>query len=43
VAQVYAAVRREIAPLVADRPMGEEIERVMAGIRAGRFDPAATP
>ena len=43
VAQVYAAVRREIEPLVADRPMGEEIERVMAGIRAGRFDPAGAP
>jgi histidine ammonia-lyase len=37
VAQVYAALRREISPLVADRPMGEEIERVTAGIRAGRF------
>ena len=39
VAQVYETVRREVPPLEADRSMGEEIERVAAGIRAGRFDP----
>jgi histidine ammonia-lyase len=39
VAQIYAAIRREIVPLEMDRPMGEDIERVAAGIRLGRFDP----
>ncbi|MGH7614533.1 MAG: aromatic amino acid lyase, partial [Gemmatimonadales bacterium] len=42
VAQTYAAVRREIAPLEVDRPMGEDIEQVTAGIRVGRFDPGAS-
>jgi histidine ammonia-lyase len=39
VARTYAAVRREVPPLDRDRPMSEEIERVAAGVRGGRFDP----
>src|SRR5438445_9577073 len=35
----YAALRREIPALDEDRPMGAEIERVAAGVRAGRFEP----
>ena len=41
VARVYAAIRRMVEPLVADRPMGTEIERVAAGLTAGAFDPGA--
>jgi len=36
---VYAAVRHDSASLTADRPLTEDIERVAAGIRAGRFSP----
>lgn len=39
VARVYSALRREVPPLEGDRPMQDDIERVAAGIRAGRFDP----
>ena len=38
VARVYAAVRRMAEPLAADRPMGDEIERVAAGLKAGAFE-----
>ncbi len=43
VARIYEAVRRFAAPLVADRPMGEEIERVALGIQAGEFAPEVKP
>lgn len=39
VRRAYAALRRESPALDADRPLGEDIERVAAGIRAGRFEP----
>ena len=39
VARTYAAVRAEVTALDEDRPMSAEIERVAAGVRAGRFDP----
>src|SRR3989441_3478355 len=39
VARTYAAVRAEVPALEEDRPMSAEIERVAAGVRAGRFDP----
>src|SRR5437660_1553090 len=39
VARVYAAVRHDSASLTADRPLTADIERVAAGIRAGRFSP----
>jgi len=39
VARVYAAVRHDSASLTADRPLTTDIERVAAGIRAGRFSP----
>ncbi len=41
VARVHAAVRKIAEPLVADRPMAEEIERAAVGIRAGDFEPQA--
>ncbi|MGH7537966.1 MAG: histidine ammonia-lyase [Gemmatimonadales bacterium] len=41
VARIYDVIRREVPPLEADRPMGAEIERVAAGVQAGRFDPEA--
>lgn len=37
VARIHEAVRRFAPPLVADRAMGEEIERVALGIQAGEF------
>ena len=43
VARTYNAVRRIAPPLVADRSMAEEIERVAAAIRAGEYDPEAVP
>jgi len=39
VGRVYKAVRREVPPLEGDRPLSGEIERIAAGVRAGRFDP----
>lgn len=39
VRRAYAALRGESPPLDADRPLGEDIERVAAGIRSGRFEP----
>jgi histidine ammonia-lyase len=39
VARAYAELRREVPPLEADRPMGDDIERVAAAIRAARFEP----
>jgi histidine ammonia-lyase len=39
VGRVYDAVRRIAAPLVADRSMAQEIERMVVGIRAGDCDP----
>ncbi len=39
VGRTYAAVRREVPALEEDRPMSGDIERVAAGVRAGRFDP----
>ncbi len=39
VARVYSAVRRIAAPLMADRSMSEEIERMATAIRAGDCDP----
>ena len=39
VARIYAAVRREVPALEADRPMHVEIERVAASLRDGRYDP----
>ncbi len=39
VARAYAAVRADVPALDEDRPMSAEIERVAAGVRAGRFDP----
>jgi histidine ammonia-lyase len=41
VRRVFAAVRRESAPLAADRPLTADIERVAQAIRAGRFDAEA--
>src|SRR3989440_1384642 len=37
VARLYAAVRNDSAALTTDRPMTADIERVAAGIRAGRL------
>src|SRR6266516_232777 len=39
VARTYAAIRRDVAPLDGDRPLTADIERVAAGVRAGKFDP----
>ncbi|HTR21453.1 MAG TPA: histidine ammonia-lyase [Gemmatimonadales bacterium] len=39
VARVVAALRRDVPPLVGDRPMQDDIERIAVGIRDGRFDP----
>ncbi len=39
VARLQAAVREESPALTGDRPMTADIERVAAGIRAGRFAP----
>src|SRR5437764_1036186 len=39
VARTYAAIRSEVAPLHGDRPLTADIERVAAGVRAGKFDP----
>src|SRR5437867_2907672 len=39
VARTYAAIRSEVAPLDSDRPLTADIERVAAGVRAGKFDP----
>jgi len=39
VSRTYTAVRREVPALEEDRSMSAEIERVAAGVRAGRFDP----
>ncbi len=39
VARIVATLRRDVPPLEGDRPMQDEIERVAAGILAGRFDP----
>ena len=41
VARVYSAVRRIASPLMADRSMADEIERVAAAVRAGDYDPEA--
>lgn len=41
VARSYAAVRREAPPLDGDRPLTGDIERIAAGVRAGKFDPEA--
>jgi len=38
VARLHGAIRGVVPPLVADRPMAGEIERVATGIRAGEFD-----
>lgn len=37
VGRLYAAVRKESAALTGDRPLTDDIERVAAGIRAGKF------
>jgi len=37
VGRLYAAVRKESAALTGDRPLTGDIERVAAGIRAGKF------
>lgn len=42
VARTHAAVRRLAAPLEADRPMAEDIERIAAAIRAGAFESEGT-
>src|SRR5213596_1293117 len=39
VARLHAAVREDSPALTGDRPMTADIERVAAGIRAGRFAP----
>ena len=39
VARTYAAVRDAVAPLDADRPMSDEIERTARLVLEGRFDP----
>jgi histidine ammonia-lyase len=39
VARLYTAVRQESPSLTADRPLTADIERMAAGIRAGRFAP----
>src|SRR5207302_2913808 len=39
VGRTYAAVRHDVAPLDADRPMSADIERAAAGVRDGRYDP----
>ena len=39
VAGGYDAIRRMVEPLLADRPMADDIERVAAGILSGAFDP----
>ncbi len=41
VARTYAALRREVSALDGDRPFTGDIERIAAGIRAGKFDPEA--
>lgn len=41
VARTFAAVRRVVPPLVADRPLSQDIERTAAGVRSGTFDPGA--
>ncbi|HWC72569.1 MAG TPA: histidine ammonia-lyase [Gemmatimonadales bacterium] len=39
VARLYTAVRQESATLTTDRPLTGDIERMAAGVRAGRFAP----
>lgn len=39
VGRLHAAVRSESAALTGDRPLTGDIERVAAGIRAGKFEP----
>jgi histidine ammonia-lyase len=39
IGRLYAAVRKESAALTGDRPLTNDIERVAAGIRAGKFAP----
>ena len=39
VARTLAAVRALVPPLVSDRPLSGDIERITAEIRAGRLDP----
>lgn len=39
VERLYAAVRREAAPLTGDRSLTADIERVAAALAAGRFEP----
>ncbi|HET7789201.1 MAG TPA: histidine ammonia-lyase [Gemmatimonadales bacterium] len=41
VRRLHAALRAEVPGLSGDRPFTDDIERVAAGIRAGRFDPEA--
>ena len=41
VARLYAAVRRDAAPLTGDRPFTADIERIAVGIREGKFEPEA--
>ena len=41
VARTLAAVRGLVPPLVSDRPLSGDIERITAEIRAGRLDPEA--
>jgi len=43
VERLYAAVRADAARLTGDRPFSDDIERVAAGIRAGRFVAAEGP
>jgi len=39
VARTLAAVRRLVPPLAGDRPLSGDIERVVAALRGGTFDP----
>src|SRR5205823_11736146 len=41
VARTLAAVRRLVPPLVGDRALSGDIERITAELRAGRLDPEA--
>ncbi len=38
VARTYATVRGEVPALAGDRPFTADVERIAAGVRAGRFD-----
>jgi histidine ammonia-lyase len=42
VARLYEAVRRLVPPLVADRPMADDIERIAAAIKDGLLDVEVT-